>query len=173
MTTQSQEIRQKIWALPTNARRKDVIELARLLEYVSLTFTTLPDDLFSIYVDVFSDPALCSRMGVSEFVSGIFNDFHKFSEEQKGVLLMIFLENGHAFSVPILRTAVADFIARKYVAEVALDTFSKMWGTANQHLRDIAYTGAQVLSLLIPNKGNDRDELRKFGELMSNTVKQV
>jgi hypothetical protein len=166
MSTQSEELRQKIWALPQKTRRRHITELAHSLEYYSLTCARLPADLFSIYVDVLSDSSLCSRPGIDGFVSGLFSDFHKLSDEQRKLLSVLFLKNGVLYSDPVLRITVSDFIARKYSHEIALDIFSKMWITGNENLRDMACFGAQVLSLIVPKTGDVRNALRQFGQLM-------
>jgi hypothetical protein len=41
-----------------------------------------------------------------------------------------------------------------------------MWIAGSEPLRDIAYSGAQVLSRLFPASGQNRDGLRKLGEIM-------
>lgn len=168
MTAQSAELRQQMQAAMAEPRRKTIVDLARSLEYASLGFFDLPEDLFAIYVDALSHPALCSTSGVEEFVSGLFNDFGKLSDHQREQLLHLFSNSGRLFLAPILRISASDLLARKYPHPLAVDTFAGMWGSGDEQLRDMAYSGAQVLSRLVPPTGPVRDALRRLGEMMNN-----
>lgn len=159
-------LRQRLDAACNEPSKKELVDIARSLEYACLEFERLPEEMFAVYTDVLSNPLLCSAPGVDEFITGLFNDFGKLSQQQQGRLKELFLDHGNLFAQPLLRIAVGDLIARKFAGNVALDLFSSMWIAGGEPLRDIAYSGAQVLSRLFPESGRSRDDLRKLGELM-------
>lgn len=73
----------------------------------------------------------------------------------------------------MLRITIGDLIARKFPANVALTLLSNMWISRSEPLQDIAYSGTQVLSRLLPESGHYRDELRKLGELMKTEATEL
>ncbi|RQS42109.1 MULTISPECIES: hypothetical protein [unclassified Burkholderia] len=162
MTTTIDELRFRINALRAKSRRKEVAEIAFALEYLSLTVSPLPGNIFSLYLEVFSDPLIFSRKGIEGFISGIYNDFEKLSIDQKGILLEALVNNSKGYDDEKLRFSVGDMIARKYSVQVALDAFRRMWASGEKNSRFIAQFGADVLSLSLPKDGEDRNELRKF-----------
>ncbi|MCW5140674.1 hypothetical protein [Burkholderia cenocepacia] len=162
MATNVNELRFRINALRTNSRRKEVAEIAFALEYLSLTVSPLPGDIFSLYLEVFSDPLIFSRKGIEGFISGIYNDFEKLSIDQKGILLEALINNSKGYDDEKLCFSVGDMIARKYSVQVALDAFRRMWASGEKNSRFIAQFGADVLSLSLPKGGEERNELRKF-----------
>lgn len=166
MSSEVTNLRQRLEAALNEPRKKELVDIARSLEYASLKFERLPEEIFAVYTDVLSNPLLCAAPGVDEFITGLFNDFGKLSPQQQERLKALFLGSGNLFAHPMLRISVGDLIARKFPGNVALTLFSSMWITGGEPLRDIAYSGAQVLSRLFPASGQNRDELRKLGELM-------
>jgi len=146
---------------------KDLIGLARRLEELSLEGESVLPDAFTVYEAVLKDPCLCSKRGADEFVAGLFTDFERLSPAQQERLSALFLEGSRHYSLPILRIAIGDLIARKYGAAVAMEAFSRMWCSGDEYAREIAYSGAQVLSRILPNEGSDRAALHRLGELMN------
>ncbi|MCH7343576.1 hypothetical protein LZ017_09320 [Pelomonas sp. CA6] len=166
MSPEVTNLRQRLEAAANEPRKKELVDIARSLEYASLEFEHLPEEIFSIYTDALSNPLLCAAPGADEFITGLFNDFEKLSPQQQEGLKALFLDHGNLFTHPMLRISVGDLIARKFSGNVALALFSSMWIAGSEPLRDIAYSGAQVLSRLFPASGQNRDGLRKLGELM-------
>lgn len=159
-------LRRRLAAAANSPPKKEIVDIARSLEYASLEFEHLPEEIFSVYADVLSNSLFCATPGVDEFVAGLFNDFEKLTPGQQRRLKELFLSHGELFTYPMLRITVGDLIARKFPGNVALTLFSNMWSAGREPLQDIAYSGAQVLSRLLPTSGENRDELRKLGELM-------
>lgn len=147
MTVNVIEVRKNILAVAHKKRGKEMLAAAMGLEYVSLQFSILPEDLFLIYVDVLSDPHICATPGVDGFVRGLFNDFEKLSDVQKARLLRLFVTNADVFSLPMLRFAISDFIARKYLFKIATDVFSELWACGSDYSQDMALSGVQILSM--------------------------
>ncbi|UUW20068.1 hypothetical protein [Serratia ureilytica] len=162
MTTTIDELRFRINALRTSSKRKEVAEIAFALEYLSLTVSPLPRDIFSLYLEVLSDPLIFSRQGIEGFISGIYNDFEKLTIDQKGFLLEALVNNSKGYGDENLCFSVGDMIARKYSVQVALDAFRRMWASGEKNSRFIAQFGADVLSLSLPKDEEERSELRKF-----------
>lgn len=162
MTTTIDELRFRIIALRTSSKRKEVAEIAFALEYLSLTVSPLPRDIFSLYLEVLSDPLIFSRQGIEGFISGIYNDFEKLTIDQKGFLLEALVNNSKGYGDENLCFSVGDMIARKYSVQVALDAFRRMWASGEKNSRFIAQFGADVLSLSQPKDEEERSELRKF-----------
>ncbi|WP_423600308.1 hypothetical protein [Roseateles sp. MS654] len=159
-------LRYRLKAASNVPRRNELVDIARSLEFASLECERLPEEIFALYTDVLSNPLLCAAPGVDEFITGLFNDFGKLSPQQKECLKDLFLGHGDQFTHPMLRISVGDLIARKFPGNVALPLFSSMWIAGGEPLRDIAFSGAQVLSRLFPASGEHREGLRKLGELM-------
>jgi hypothetical protein len=166
MSPEVTNLRHRLEAASNEPRKKELVDIARSLEYASLEYERLPEEIFAVYTDVLSNPFLCAAPGVDEFITGLFNDFGKLSPQQQECLKALFLSHGNLFTHPMLRISVGDLIARKFPGNVALTLFSSMWIAGSEPLRDIAYSGAQVLSRLFPASGQNRDGLRKLGEIM-------
>lgn len=166
MSPEITDLRHRLKAASHEPRRKELVDIARSLEYASLELERLPEEIFAVYTDVLSTPSFCAAPGIDEFIAGLFNDFAKLSPQQQECLKTLFLTHGNLFAHPMLRISVGDLIARKFPDNVALALFSSMWATGSEALQDIAYSGAQVLSRLFPASGQSRDKLRKLGELM-------
>jgi hypothetical protein len=145
MTVEVIEIRKTILSAANGKRRKGMFEAARKLEYLSLQFEILPEEIFLIYLDVLSDPEICQTPGVDEFVSGLFNDFDKLSNDKKTRLCSLFLNNADIFFLPMLRLSISDLIARKYPVEMAVNIFSELWVYASDYSREMALSGVQIL----------------------------
>lgn len=166
MSPEITNLRQRLAVVSHEPRRKELVDIARSLEYASLELERLPEEIFAVYTDVLSTPSLCVAPGIDEFIAGLFNDFAKLSPQQQECLRTVFLTHGKLFAHPMLRISVGDLIARKFPDNVALALFSSMWTAGSEPLRDIAYSGAQVLSRLFPASGQSRDKLRELGERM-------
>ncbi|VWD21355.1 hypothetical protein BLA17378_06631 [Burkholderia aenigmatica] len=163
MTTTVNDLRFRIRALPANARRKEVAEIAFELEYLSLLASPLPTDIFSLYLEVLSDPLIFSKNGIDNFIFGIYNEFDKLTPDQEITLLESMVNNSKEYNDEKLRFSVGDMIARKYPIKVALGAFRRMWFSGEKHSQTIAQFGVDVLSLVLPKEGSERDKLRKFG----------
>ena len=83
-------LRRRLDAAFKTPQKKELVDIARSLEYASLEFERLPDKIFSLYVDVLSNPLLCATADVDEFATGIFNDFAKLSPKQQQHLEELF-----------------------------------------------------------------------------------
>ena len=163
MTTTANDLRLRIHALPANSRRKEVAEIAFELEYLSLLVSPLPKDIFSLYLEVLSDPLVFSKNGIDNFISAIYNEFEKLTSDQESTLLEFIINNSKEYNNEKLRFPVGDMIARKYPVQVALDVFRRMWFSGEKHSQTIAQFGVDVLSLVLPKEGPERNKLRKFG----------
>ncbi|EMN5129320.1 MULTISPECIES: hypothetical protein [Burkholderia] len=163
MTTTVNDLRIRMRALPANSRRKEMAEIAFELEYLSLLAAPLPRDIFSLYLEVLSDPLVFSKSGTDNFISGLYNEFDKLTLDQKSALLESLVNNSKEYNDDKLRFSVGDMIARKYPIHVALGAFRRMWFSGEKHSQTIAQFGVNVLSLVLPKEGPERDELRKFG----------
>ncbi|MFV3378822.1 hypothetical protein ACNE9Y_32450, partial [Pseudomonas sp. NY11226] len=109
------------------------------------------------------DPSIFSKRGTEGFINGIYNDFRKISADQRHALLEVLTHNSEKYDDENLRFAVADLIARKYPAEVALNALRRMWSTGGENSRFIARFGADVLALSLPEDDKQkRRQLRKF-----------
>ncbi|MBH9686937.1 hypothetical protein [Burkholderia cepacia] len=162
MMTTVNELWLRINALRTNSKRKEVAEIAFALEYLSLTLSPLPDDIFSLYLKALSDTPTLPKRGMESFISGIYNDFDKLTAKQKKSLLETLINNSKLYGDENLRFSVGDMISRKYSIQVALDAFRRMWASGEKNSRLIAQFGANTLSLSLPKDGQERNELRKF-----------
>ncbi|WP_174935630.1 hypothetical protein [Burkholderia lata] len=163
MTTTVNDLRLRIRALSANSRRKEVAEIAFELEYLSLLVSPLPSDIFSLYLEVLSDPLVFSKNGIDNFISGIYNEFEKLTSNQEIALLESVINNSKEYNDEKLRFAVGDIIARKYPIQVALGAFRRMWFSGEKHSQTIAQFGVDVLSLVLPREGPERNKLREFG----------
>ncbi|NTZ82871.1 hypothetical protein FCJ61_07630 [Burkholderia metallica] len=138
-------------------------EIAFELEYLSLLASPLPSDIFSLYLEVLSDPLVFSKNGSDNFISGIYNEFEKLTSNQESTLLESLINSSKEYNDEKLRFSVGDMIARKYPLQVALGAFRRMWFSGEKHSQTIAQFGLDVLSLTLPKSGPERDQLRKFG----------
>ncbi len=167
MNNSTSLLKQDIEAMEINgAKSKRILELARRLEESTLESSQIADELFNIYLKIFTSQPICSYQGTDAFISGLFSDFEKLSNNQKNQLVEIFSEHGSHFEQEMLRIATGDLVARKYSSHIAIPIFDKMWKSGNKNLREIAYSGAQVLSRILPREGDDREALRKLGQTM-------
>ncbi|MCP1107729.1 hypothetical protein M6G53_20370 [Serratia nevei] len=157
------ELRSSILATTKDTRRKVSFALAMELEYCTLETPNVPDEIFTLYTEIFSSSVLCEKSGTDGFVFGLFNDFYKLSGEQRRSLLELFILNASQCADSTLRLAIGDLIARKYPLRDALRAFHRMWISGEKNSRTIAQFGVDVLSLMLPKEGLERDELRKFG----------
>lgn len=163
MPTAVDNLRLRIGALRPDSTRKELAEIAFSLEYLSLPLANLSEEIFALYLEVLSDPSILSKRGTEGFISGIYNDFHKISGDQRHALLEVLIHNSEKYDDENLRFAVADLIARKYPAEVALNALRRMWSTGGENSRFIARFGADVLALSLPEDDKQkRRQLRKF-----------
>lgn len=156
------ELKRCILSTTKETRRKFISALAIDFEYYTLEIENIPSELFDLYTDIFSSSVFCEKSGTDEFVRGLFNDFYKLSVEQKIILLESFISNSGKFSDSTLRWAIGDMIARNYSLGDALNAFHRMWLSGRKNSQIIAQFGVDVLSLELPKKGPERDELRKF-----------
>lgn len=129
-------------------------ELCFDLEYEQLTLQQWPSDIFAFFVEALRDPAICSLSGARSFVLSLYNDFEKLTEEQRALLLKTFDAEADNFSDEMLRHSVADLVARKYSARVALDLF-RQWSSSSTPSRlHMALVGLEVL--IMANKLDER-----------------
>lgn len=170
MTADILEIRKSILSAANSKRRKEMFEAARKLEYLSLQFETLPEELFQIYHDVLSDPKICTAPGVDEFVSGLFNDFDKLSDDKKARLRNLIINNADIFALPMLRLSISDLIARKCPVEMAVNMFSELWACASDYSREMALSGAQILLGRKNLTRMEHDCAKVLGELINGEI---
>lgn len=156
-------LRTSILSITKDTRRKAISALALELEDYTLEIENIPSDIFSLYTEIFSSSVLCAKSGTDGFVRGLFNDFYKLSSEQRSSLLESFISNSGQCSDSTLRLAIGDMIARKYPFGDALNAFRRMWFSGEKHSQTIAQFGVDVLSLVLPKEGPERNKLRKFG----------
>ncbi|WP_124534914.1 hypothetical protein [Burkholderia cepacia] len=162
MTKEINKLRKRIFSVSKDTRRRDIFVLARDLEDCTLEIEAISNEIFSLYVEIFSCPLLCAKSGVDEFARGIFNDFYKLSSEQRDRLLESFVVSAALYSDSTLRLAIGDLIARKYSSHDALGAFRRMWASGERYSRNVAQFGADVLFLVLPKDGPERNDLGKF-----------
>lgn len=162
MTKDINELRKRIFAVPKGSRRRTIFALARDLEDYTLEIEAIPNEIFSLYTEFLSSPLLCARSGADEFIRGLFNDFYKLSSEQRDTLLESFVVSATLYSDSTLRLAIGDLIARKYPSQDALGAFRRMWASGEKHSRNVAQFGADVLFLVLPKDGPERNDLGNF-----------
>uniref|UniRef100_UPI00333F83AA hypothetical protein n=1 Tax=Castellaniella defragrans TaxID=75697 RepID=UPI00333F83AA len=166
MTATIESLRFRIGGLGVNSKRKEMAEIAFDLMRASLLVSPLSDEIFSLYMEIFSDPEIFSRRGVENFIHWLYSDFEKLTAEQKTVLLETLISHSKGYADQNLGFAVGDMIARQYSLRVALTAFRRMWSSGDEHSRFIAQFGADVLSLCLPKEGKERHTLHKFGAEM-------
>ena len=154
---------QKIAAGGASAYRMH--ELARSVEYAQLDIEQFSNSDIDVYRQLFECTPSSPISGLEYFVAGIFSDFYKLSPDQSSLILGIFLSNLENYT-PTSIQALADLVARKYPLDVSIDAFRHAWKAGGVRAKEFADFGAQVLSLIIPRQGIERDSLRRFGEEM-------
>lgn len=165
MTTTVNDLRLRIRALPANLRRKEVAEIAFELEYLSLLVSPLPKDIFSLYLEVLSDPLVFSKNGIDNFISAIYNEFEKLTSDQESTLLESIVNNSKEYNNEKLRFSVGDMIARKYPVQVALDAFRRMWFSGEKTFPDHCsiWCGRLVFSATQRRTGAQQASQIRFG----------
>ena len=163
-----EDLRQRILSCRKAYRqnRQALADIALSLECLSLSLSTIPDEVFLLYAEVLNDDGLGKIPHSSNFIQSLFNDFEKLSALQQKRLLDIFVQQAYRYHSRVLQFSVGDIIARKYPFSTAVHTFKTMWETGKPPAKNIAHFGVNVLSLTLPGEGAERDALRELGNVM-------
>lgn len=136
-----------IRSLPTEKLNREMKKLAEEVEDDLLLAEVMPDDALQLFVRIFSCELTTAQRSSGDFVRALYNDYHKLSQEQRGMILRVFVENHTKYRDQFMRFSVADLISRKYSSEEAIQTFSGCLNEGGDVSKRFAYEGLDVIRI--------------------------
>ena len=115
------------------------------LEDSLLLDRSMPHEALDFVLSVLGQTRLTSNQGIAHVFAALLSDWHKFDDGQRLMLLRCVEENAENFDGEIARWAVADFVARGYDVETALNAFENWSRHSNHKVRNLVPFGCSVL----------------------------
>lgn len=136
------------------------------LEYDQLGKENWPQEAFDFFIEALCNPQNCIVKGSMGFITSLYNDFDKLTQEQHATLLKVLDDNADEFGDEMLRHAASDMIARLYPVPVALKKFNEWMRLGTPRRLHMAQAGFEVLVMakrLEPSEeAKVRDHLQKL-----------
>lgn len=117
------------------------------IEDDQLSKTRWPPEVFNFFIDALRDPQICQLKGSVGLLLGLYDDFDKFTAQQRALLLQVLNDCAEGFGDQMLRHAAGDVVARKYPVSVALDTLDQWMLRGTPHSLHMARVGLEVIAL--------------------------
>lgn len=125
--------------------RKIIKKQAELYENAVLSSSIFPHECFNIIIEILSNSDIFQKNGIEIFISKIYTDIDKLSEEQRQTLLNVIRENYSQYKNIKLCWHLGDLIARRYDPEQALTALQEALKTCTEEGKEGVILGLSVL----------------------------